>query len=141
MASFFPYPDNTSVLLCAMEAFLLLGGPQASYKEITGNNLKYSKFANVDDNSKSKSKSNSAVKGIAALLIPSKTAFLLLYGPAALIACAFLANYFGVLPVFNFDAAGGDDRVVLVAAMLAIHFVKRVLEVLNPKPLFFLLSN
>lgn len=124
MASFFPYPDNTSVLLCAMEAVLVLGGPQTSFKEFTGNNLKYSKFANDNDNSKSNS------KGIAALPIPSKTAFLLLYGPAALIACAFLANYFGVLPVFNFDAAAGDDRVVLVAAMLAIHFVKRVLETL-----------
>jgi very-long-chain enoyl-CoA reductase len=121
MAGFFPYPDNTSVLLCAMEAFLILGGPNISYKEMTGNNLKYSKFANNDD--------KSAAKSVAALQLPSKTAFLLVYGPAALVACAFLANYFGVLPVFEFDAAG-DDRVVVVAAMLAIHFVKRVLETL-----------
>lgn len=121
MASFFPYPDNTSVLLCAMEAFLVLGGPNLTYKEMTGNNLKYSKFASNNDDKEAAAKS--------AATLPSKIAMLLVYSPAALVACAFLANYFVALPVFESNAAG-DDRGMLVPAMLAIHFVKRVLEAL-----------
>ncbi|XP_058216029.1 steroid 5-alpha-reductase DET2-like [Rhododendron vialii] len=78
------------------------------FSEIIGKHLQYSKFWNVN----SQSKSNQ-------IKLSSKTGMLFLYGPAFLAGVAS----FGLFPY-------GGLRFLLLKSALTIHFFKRILEVL-----------
>lgn len=124
----FPHPG--SIALYVMESLLAVGGPVTAYNEANGKNSNYSKFASDGDGRKT--------------MISSKSGMLVLYFPAALFASVFLAYRVDLLPIGSvlqsFGASGtaaflehalaaSDDRLLLVAAALFIHFGKRVLEV------------
>ena len=124
-----PHPDST--LLYVMEFFLAASGPLQMHSEATGKkNMNYSKFAGAD--------------GSKQAMVPSRTGMFLCYFPAAVAATVFLAYIVGLLPLASILESVGasgvasflqhaltasDDRLLLVAAALSIHHVKRCLEV------------
>ncbi|KAG0568829.1 hypothetical protein KC19_6G047800 [Ceratodon purpureus] len=125
-----PHPDST--LLYVMEFFLAASGPLQMHSEATGKkNMNYSKFAGAD--------------GSKQAMVPSRTGMFFCYFPAAVAATVFLAYIVGLLPLASILESVGasgvasflqhaltasDDRLLLVAAALSIHHVKRCLEVL-----------
>lgn len=127
-ALLFPHPE--SAVLHVVEFLLAVTGPVQAYAEANGKNMSYSKFASGD--------------GTKAAMVSSKTGMFIIYFPAAFIASVFLAYIVGVLPLAlileSIGASGvaafleqalvaADDRLLLVAVALVVHFVKRVLEV------------
>jgi hypothetical protein len=123
----FPQPDGA--LFTALPFFIAAMGIVLGYKEVSGSNLGYSKFAG--DNNK--------------LKVPSKAGMFLLYFPSALVAGVLLAYWYGFLPVLpaalkSCGAAGfatlleqavaaSDPRLLLVIATVFALFTKRDLEV------------
>lgn len=128
-AVLFPQPDGA--LFTALPFFIAAMGIVLGYKEVSGSNLGYSKFAG-DNNKK--------------LKVPSKAGMFLLYFPSVLVAGVLLAYCFGFLPVLpaalkSCGAAGfatlleqavaaSDPRLLLVIVTVFAHFTKRDLECL-----------
>lgn len=121
----FPHPE--SVVLYVMEAALAASGPLQMHKEATGKmNMSYSKFATG--------------KEAEAVMVSSRKGMFVFYFPAAVVASVFLAYGAGFLPLpfgdsgvaafLEHGVAAGGDRLLLVAAALSFHHVKRCLEVL-----------
>ncbi|OEL18783.1 hypothetical protein BAE44_0020199 [Dichanthelium oligosanthes] len=112
----FLYPPPASVYVAAMSAVSLVSMANAGLAELRGNHMAYSKFwhvvaAGAGGNKQGKS---------AGALLRSRDGMLVAYAPAFLAAAA------------SFAVPGAVDgaRAQLLSAALAVHFLKRVLEVL-----------
>ncbi|KFK25833.1 hypothetical protein AALP_AA8G168100 [Arabis alpina] len=113
MVKSFLYPPPPSILLNSMSVVGLAALAKIGWSEIKGNHLKYSKFNNASSSPQTQPQKQSFGT------ISSRTGMLWLYTPAFLAASAS----FFVLP-------SDDLRFLLVKSALALHFFKRVLEVL-----------
>jgi len=89
----------------AVTAMQLLNST-AGLQEASGENAGYSKFAHKDKNFK----------------VPTRLAMLTLYSPACLVALYAM--------LYLSPTSGGNGREVLVCGLVAVHFAKRILEVL-----------
>ncbi|XP_024365007.1 uncharacterized protein [Physcomitrium patens] len=126
------FPHADSIVVKTMEFLLAFSGPLQMYNEATGKNMGYAKFASA------LGKDNKA-------MVPSRVGMLSIYIVAAGLASVFLAYAVGFLPLSSLlesigasgaasfldqAVAASDDRLLLVAAALSVHFVKRSVEVL-----------
>ncbi|ESQ41583.1 hypothetical protein EUTSA_v10014355mg [Eutrema salsugineum] len=118
MATSFLYPPPPSILLNTMSVVGLAALAKIGWSEVRGNHLKYSKFNNASSSSSSSSSSPQTQKQRLGS-ISSRTGMLCLYTPAFLAASAS----FFVLP-------SDDLRFLLLKSALALHFFKRIFEVL-----------
>ncbi|CAH8386732.1 unnamed protein product [Eruca vesicaria subsp. sativa] len=107
MATSFLYPPPPSILLNTMTVVGLAALTNMVWSEVSGNNLKYSKFNNA---SSQKQRFGS---------ISSRTGMLCLYTPAFLAASASF-----------FLSPSEDLRFLLLKSSLSLHFFKRIFEVL-----------
>ncbi|KAJ4908315.1 3-oxo-5-alpha-steroid 4-dehydrogenase family protein [Raphanus sativus] len=112
MAMSFVYPPPPSMLLNTMSVVGLAALAQIGWSEVRGNHLKYSKFASSSTSSPQPQKHRFGT-------FSSRIGMLLLYTPAFLAAAAS----FFVLP-------SDDLRFLLIKSALALHFLKRIFEVL-----------
>ena len=124
----FPQPDG--MFFAVLPFLIVFSGMVLSYREVSGSNLGYSKFAG--DNSKQ-------------LRVPSKAGMFLLYFPSALVAGAPLLYWYGLLPalpeglkscgasglasLLEKAGAASDERLWLLVVTVFAHFTKRDLEV------------
>lgn len=130
------FPHADSIVVKTMEFLLAFSGPLQMYNEATGKNMGYAKFASA------LGKDNKA-------MVPSRVGMLSIYIVAAGLASVFLAYAVGFLPLSSLlesigasgaasfldqAVAASDDRLLLVAAALSVHFVKRSVEVSNQYP-------
>eukprot|EP00262_Sarcandra_glabra_P016544 TRINITY_DN5437_c0_g1_i1.p1 TRINITY_DN5437_c0_g1~~TRINITY_DN5437_c0_g1_i1.p1 ORF type:complete len:265 (-),score=15.39 TRINITY_DN5437_c0_g1_i1:90-884(-) len=104
----FIFAPPSSIYLNAMTVFTFLSLCYSAFSEVNGKPLQYSKFWNV--NSK---------EGKKEMMISSLMGMLLLYMPA----------FLGAVSLLSVSADTGS-RCLLVTWVLAIHFFKRILEVL-----------
>ncbi|AED92234.1 steroid 5alpha-reductase-like protein [Arabidopsis thaliana] len=111
MVTSFVYPPPPSILLNCMSVVGVAALANIGWSEIRGNHLKYSKFG-VSSSSPQPQKERFGS-------ISSRNGMLLLYTPAFLAA----ASSFFVVP-------SDDLRFLLLKSALALHFFKRVFEVL-----------
>ncbi|KAG0595604.1 hypothetical protein M758_UG180800 [Ceratodon purpureus] len=125
----FPQPDG--MFFAVLPFLIVFSGMVLSYREVSGSNLGYSKFAG--DNSKQ-------------LRVPSKAGMFLLYFPSALVAGAPLLYWYGLLPalpeglkscgasglasLLEKAGAASDERLWLLVVTVFAHFTKRDLECL-----------
>lgn len=124
------YLNPADLFVDVIEVFYVFNGLSQGYSEGTGKGMNYSKFSSTDEEKR--------------FQFSSKTGMLLLYSPAALFATTFLAyilGYFdlptilgsvgasGVASFLQRTSSNSDTRLLIVAAALALHFSKRVLEV------------
>ncbi|XP_020596138.1 very-long-chain enoyl-CoA reductase [Phalaenopsis equestris] len=107
----FVFPPPPSIFTSAMSMFFLTGMAISGVFEIVGRNLRYSKFMDVGDGDRAEKQ----------IRISSKTGMLFIYAPAMTYAAATPFLFFGLVD---------GSRGLLVTAALAIHFAKRVYEVL-----------
>lgn len=117
MVTSFVYPPPPSILLNCMSVVGLAALAKIGWSEVTGNHLKYSKFA-ASSPQPQKQRFGS---------ISSRNGMLWLYTPAFLAASAS----FFVLP-------SDDLRFLLLKSALALHFFKRVVEVNSFLSLFLM---
>ncbi|XP_010492472.1 PREDICTED: very-long-chain enoyl-CoA reductase-like [Camelina sativa] len=115
MLKSFVYPPPPSILLNGMSVVGLAALAKIGWSEVTGNHLKYSKFASSSTSTSPKPQPQKQPLGS----FSSRTGMLCLYTPAFLAASAS----FFVLP-------SDDLRFILLKSALALHFFKRVFEVL-----------
>ncbi|OVA03260.1 3-oxo-5-alpha-steroid 4-dehydrogenase [Macleaya cordata] len=108
----FLFPPPPSLFITAMSVISFVSISKIGLSEIKGNHLQYSKFWNVNNNSKKP-------KVVKEIKLSSKTGMLILYTPA------FLA---GAISFWLFP--NHDLRFLLVKSALTLHFFKRVFEVL-----------
>ncbi|GJN24575.1 hypothetical protein PR202_gb12324 [Eleusine coracana subsp. coracana] len=106
----FLYPPPASVYLTAMSAVSLVSMANAGLAELRGQHMAYSKFWHV----------MAGGGGGGGALLPSRVGMLVAYAPALVAAAASFA-----MP----DVVDGA-RAQILSAALAVHFLKRVLEVL-----------
>ncbi|TVU41495.1 hypothetical protein EJB05_15021, partial [Eragrostis curvula] len=111
----FLYAPSSFVAAISAAAAVSLAGLGLS--ELCGANLAYSKFWNA----MAAAGGRGQKRGVAGVLLPSRGGMLVLYAPPALIA---VAAFFAVPGVVE------DTRMQVLSAALAVHFLKRVLEVL-----------
>ncbi|CAN8300093.1 unnamed protein product [Cochlearia groenlandica] len=109
MVTSFLYPPPPSILLNTMSVLGVAALANIGWSEIRGKHLKYSKFNNTSS-SPTKQRFGS---------ISSRVGMLWLYTPAFLAA----ASSFFVLP-------SDDLRFLLLKSVLALHFFKRIFEVM-----------
>lgn len=103
------YQEPSSIYLTAVTVMTILFLSFLVISEITGNNLKYSKFWNT----------NSSAAKSQPFKLSSRTGMLILYTPAALVSLAS----FVIFP-------DGGIRFLMLKSAVSIHFSKRVLETL-----------
>lgn len=103
------YQEPSSIYLTAVTVMTILFLSFLVISEITGNNLKYSKFWNT----------NSSAAKSQPFKLSSRTGMLILYTPAALVSLAS----FVIFP-------DGGIRFLMLKSAVSIHFSKRVLEVI-----------
>ncbi|KAJ4882721.1 3-oxo-5-alpha-steroid 4-dehydrogenase family protein [Raphanus sativus] len=118
MVTSFVYPPPPSILLNTMSVVGLVSLAKVGWSEVRGIHLKYSKFNN---NKASSSPSSSPQQPQKPPLgsFSSRTGMLLLYTPAFLAAAA------------SFFLVPSDDlRFLLLKSALALHFFKRIFEVM-----------
>ncbi|KAG2273830.1 hypothetical protein Bca52824_056385 [Brassica carinata] len=115
MVTSFVYPPPPSILLNTMSVVGLVSLAKVGWSEVRGIHLKYSKFNNNKTSSSSSPQPQKHPLGS----FSSRTGMLLLYTPAFLAA----ASSFFVLP-------SDDLRFLLLKSALALHFFKRIFEVL-----------
>ncbi|CAH8387729.1 unnamed protein product [Eruca vesicaria subsp. sativa] len=114
----FVYPPPPSILLNTMSVVGLVSLAKVGWSEVRGNHLKYSKFNNNKSSSSSSSPPPQPQKhGLGSF--SSRTGMLLLYTPAFLAA----ASSFFLVP-------SDDLRFLLLKSALALHFFKRIFEVM-----------
>ncbi|GJN10207.1 hypothetical protein PR202_ga28284 [Eleusine coracana subsp. coracana] len=111
----FLYPSLQSPFVAALSVVSIVTGASICVSELRGENMAYSKFAHVVAATSGREK-----QWRAGALLPSRVGMLVAYAPALL---AVLASF----PVLG-AAVGLRGR--LLSATLAVHFLKRVLEVL-----------
>lgn len=119
MVTSFVYPPPPSILLNTMSVVGLVSLAKVGWSEVRGIHLKYSKFNN---NKASSSPSSSPQQPQKPPLgsFSSRTGMLLLYTPAFLAAAA------------SFFLVPSDDlRFLLLKSALALHFFKRIFEVIT----------
>uniref|UniRef100_A0A2N9EHN2 Uncharacterized protein n=1 Tax=Fagus sylvatica TaxID=28930 RepID=A0A2N9EHN2_FAGSY len=109
MLQSFIFPPPPSLFITAMSVVSLTSLVYTGFSEVRGNHLKYSKFWNV----------NSPKSGRKQIKLSSTTGMLILYTPAFLAA---LTSFLLFPPQ--------DFRSLLLHSALAIHFFKRIFEVL-----------
>ncbi|CAL5091317.1 unnamed protein product [Urochloa decumbens] len=114
----FLYPPPASVYVAAMSAVSLVSMANAGLAELRGTHMAYSKFWHVVA-AGAGGNNNNKNRGVGALL-KSRDGMLVAYVPALLAAAA------------SFAVPGAVDgpRAQILSAALAVHFLKRVLEVL-----------
>ncbi|CAN6196927.1 unnamed protein product [Urochloa humidicola] len=112
----FLYPPPASVYVAAMSAVSLVSMANAGLAELRGTHMAYSKFWHVV--AAGAGSNNNKQRGGA--LLKSRDGMLVAYTPALLAAAA------------SFAVPGAVDgpRAQILSAVLAVHFLKRVLEVL-----------
>uniref|UniRef100_A0A1D1ZBP2 3-oxo-5-alpha-steroid 4-dehydrogenase 1 n=1 Tax=Anthurium amnicola TaxID=1678845 RepID=A0A1D1ZBP2_9ARAE len=108
------FPPPTSLLANAMSAVSVASLAYTGASEAVGSHLQYSKFWDAAASTTKRLALGGGVR------VPSRAGMVALYAPALAAALA----------AFAFPAVVGAPRGVLVASALAIHFFKRVLEVL-----------
>ncbi|RLN34384.1 very-long-chain enoyl-CoA reductase-like [Panicum miliaceum] len=115
----FLYPPPASVYVAAMSAVSLMSMANAGLAELRGNHMAYSKFWHVVAAGAGGGKQQQRGGGGGALL-KSRDGMLVAYAPALVAAAA------------SFAVPGAVDgaRAQILSAALAVHFLKRVLEVL-----------
>ncbi|KAL6647023.1 hypothetical protein ACP70R_014460 [Stipagrostis hirtigluma subsp. patula] len=102
----FLYPPPASSGLAAAAAFVSLASLLSGVSELRGDNMAYSKFCRRRGDG-------------GALLLPSRAAMAVAYGPALAAAVAS----------FAVPGAVEGARAQILSAVLALHFLKRILEV------------
>ena len=114
----FLYPPPASVYVAAMSTVSLLSMANAGLAELRGNHMAYSKFWHVVAAGAGGGKQRQRGGGGGALL-KSRDGMLVAYAPALAAAAA------------SFAVPGAVDgtRAQILSAALAVHFLKRVLEV------------
>jgi len=115
----FLYPPPASVYVAAMSAVSLLSMANAGLAELRGNHMAYSKFWHVVAAGAGGGKQRQRGGGGGALL-KSRDGMLVAYAPALAAAAAS----------FAVPGAVEGARAQILSAALAVHFLKRVLEVL-----------
>ena len=115
MVTSFVYPPPPSILLNTMSVVGLVSLAKVGWSEVRGIHLNYSKFNNNKTSSSSSPQPQKHPLGS----FSSRTGMLLLYTPAFLAA----ASSFFVLP-------SDDLRFLLLKSALALHFFKRIFEVI-----------
>ncbi|WCJ19168.1 3-oxo-5-alpha-steroid 4-dehydrogenase family protein [Euphorbia peplus] len=107
------FPVSSNWFVSAMSVVSLVSLANAGFSEMRGNNMKYSKFVNIQTKEKEKREKKKKKK------ISGRNGMLIAYTPAFAAAVAS----FAVLP------ADEGVRFLLVKSALALHFFKRLLEV------------
>ncbi|PUZ68475.1 hypothetical protein GQ55_2G031800 [Panicum hallii var. hallii] len=115
----FLYPPPASVYVAAMSAVSLVSMANAGLAELRGNHMAYSKFWHVVAAGAGGDKQRRQGGGGGALL-KSRDGMLVAYAPALVAAAAS----------FAVPGAVEGARAQILSAALAVHFLKRVLEVL-----------
>ena len=118
----FLYPPPASVYVAAMSAVSLLSMANAGLAELRGNHMAYSKFWHVvAAGATAGGKQRQRGGGGGGALLKSRDGMLVAYAPALAAAAA------------SFAVPGAVDgtRAQILSAALAVHFLKRVLEVFN----------
>jgi very-long-chain enoyl-CoA reductase len=129
----FLYPPPSSVYVAAMSAVSLVSLANAGLAELRGKHMAYSKFwhvvaAGAGGGADAKQRSGGGGGGA---LLSSRDGMLVAYVPALAAAAAS----------FAVPGAVDGERAQILAAALAAHFLKRVLEVTNRQDLHALAFN
>lgn len=110
----FLFPPLESTFVAALSALSVVSGAAMGISELRGENMAYSKFSHLVAAASSREKERGA-----GALLPSRAGMLVAYAPA-LVAVAVS---------FAVPGAVNGRRARLLTATLALHFLKRVLEV------------
>ena len=111
------FPTPPSFFLNALSVMNIPSFAMSGLSEMRGQNLKYSKFSN--NGAEEREVVGSAKLGQTKTKVPSKTGMLVCYTPA------FLAS----LVLFLIFPHEGNLRMLLLNSALALHFFKRIYEV------------
>jgi very-long-chain enoyl-CoA reductase len=120
----FLYPPPSSVYVAAMSAVSLVSLANAGLAELRGKHMAYSKFWHVVA-AGAGGGADAKQRGGGGALLSSRDGMLVAYVPALAAAAAS----------FAVPGAVGGERAQILAAALAAHFLKRVLEVTNRQDL------